>query len=188
MGVPSMDAMTTQDDLERWGGASLTSPARRWPSPCGALSPRSSANGWQVAEAVGDATSDSIPRRLSRVDGRWMPPETTGRPSGARASVTPRRSAFRPSYSPPSLCGSPPGRRGSGEERRCALSAGDARAPRLRGGAQGLATHAYRDQAPAWVEPSREPGGRPRIRCGWPQGLHHDGWGGGAGRSSPGRA
>jgi hypothetical protein len=65
----------------------------RWPSPCGALSPRLRANGWQVAEAVGDATPDPMPRRLARIDGRSMPPGTTGRLSGASPWVTRRGSA-----------------------------------------------------------------------------------------------
>jgi hypothetical protein len=102
------------EDFLAFPHASPTSPdgnpASRWPSPCRALSPRfERTSGWQAAEAMGDATPDRMPRRLSRVDGRSMLPGIAGRPSGARPSVTLRGSASRPSRGTPSPCGSPPG-------------------------------------------------------------------------------
>jgi hypothetical protein len=78
MDILPAEVVTTQDDPERWDEASLASPARfarresreqMAKSLRGLVAPVERANGWQVAEAVGDATPDRMPQRLSRVDG-----------------------------------------------------------------------------------------------------------------------
>jgi hypothetical protein len=58
-----------------------------------------------------------------------------------------------------------------------ASSAGDVRAPRSRGGACGLITHARQDRAPAWGELSRDPRGRPQIRVWLAPGASPRRWG-----------
>jgi hypothetical protein len=72
--------VTTRDDLERWGEASLAFPARSTDRFArresheemakflrGLVAPVGRTKGWQVVEAVGDATPDPMPQRLSRV-------------------------------------------------------------------------------------------------------------------------
>jgi hypothetical protein len=75
--------VTTHDDLERWGKASLAFLAcfadrfARWESrqpPAkslrGLVTPVERTNGWQVAEALGDATPDRVQRQNCSTAGK----------------------------------------------------------------------------------------------------------------------